>query len=203
MRQVTIESLLDYPIEMRREAWRTAGKPTAQVPALTARQLQRYFIAEHSPMRMTLFRATCEYMNYFTHIHFVRHTFLQPFVVSHRPDKTGQARTLADTVTMTLVGNAQAWIDMMQVRLCYKSASDTQAWAVAIKQAFAATHPEFAACLVPQCVYRYSCSEPKTCGWFEQQDPPMPITERYAWYAEKIRSESESRRKHPEARWVK
>lgn len=193
MRHVTIESLLDYPVEIRREMWRTAGKDGNAVLPLSAKQLATAFVSEHSPIRMTLFRVVCRDMLYYTHVHFVRHTFLQPFVVSHRPDQTGQERSVDDTVEMALVGNAQAWLDLMQVRLCTHPSPDTHAWAIAIKRAFAETHPEFAACLVPQCVYRFDCPEgSRRCGWFDRQNPPRWIRERYDWYAQVIASAHET-----------
>lgn len=189
MRSVTITTYFEYPVEMRREMWRTAGKEvTDEMPPLSSQALSAAFISEHSPIRLAMFRVVCDDMLYYTHVHFVRHQFLQPYVVSHRPDKIGRERSVDDTVNLALVGNAQAWIDLMQVRLCAKSSPDTQAWAKVIKRTFAIAHPELAACLVPQCVYRYACPEYHPCGFFEQEIP-IPLRLRYQWYATLIAQE--------------
>lgn len=71
--------------------------------------------------------------------------------------------------------NVQHAIDTMRKRLCHMAAAETRACAVSFKAELRAIEPEISDALVPNCVYRCGCPEPRTCGWYYRGVKCLPV----------------------------
>lgn len=101
--------------------------------------------------------------------HWVRHKW-ECFVQSQRSDRTGIPRDKLPQdapVAFTGEANAQALIDTMRKRLCFKAAKETREYALDLKRTLHDIEPEIANVLVPNCVYRCGCPEINGCGYWE------------------------------------
>ena len=164
---VTIE-LLDGIRAVEVAAASTRGRKDMR--SISLGDWPKWLDAEHSPIREFRLRIICEGMPVPVSVHFVRHSqFIQHYVETHRPDRTGVPRTLEDTVRHTMTGNAQSFIDLFRKRLCEQCTDETILWAQTIRGAIL-LHPDgyvaaLAEFLVPNCVYRGGvCHEMKPCG---------------------------------------
>jgi len=108
-------------------------------------------------------------MPHWVTVHWVRHKF-EKFVRTQRTDRTGIDRTkLTQDEPQDFIGeaNAQHLIDAMRKRLCYQSAKETREYAEDLKAELHKYEPEISDVLVPSCIYRCGCCEPKGCALFD------------------------------------
>lgn len=131
-------------------------------------------LAEHSPIRMLQFSWRWEDMKHWVTVHFVRHhEGVEKFVSTQRSDRTGIDRsTLSQDAEQDLMMccNAQAMINISRKRLCQKASPETRAAWQMVKDRVAMDEPELASVMVPECVYRGFCPEPRSCGYWRTGD---------------------------------
>ena len=166
----TIE-LLRYPTEADWKrclylARATQGKfDEANVPSYEWRH--RILRAEHSPIRTLMFTIEMKNIPYYSSVHFVRHKYgVEHYVQSQRvnPDRGAERQDAPVTHTMDL--NAQALINIMRKRLCYKADHTTHEIALQIKAQILYKDGTgiWNDILVPECCYRANyCPEMKPC----------------------------------------
>jgi hypothetical protein len=141
--------------------WKASGEPSDE----WKRQM---LLAEHSPIRLLMFKWTWVDLPSWVSVHFVRHKIgVEHFVMSQRSDRTGINRDnlpQSAPVQHTCCANAQALITISRKRMCRKASAETQqAWHEVI-QAIKLVDPVTARACVPECVYRGFCPEFKSCG---------------------------------------
>lgn len=128
----------------------------------------------------------------------VRHTTHYPrfSVQSWRPDWVGKPRPRSPEEKRLLAQkwNPRALQDMAQERLCYKAMRETQEYiAFEMREALVSSNDPFVQAIgismVPACVYRYGCNQPKSrsCGFFkvfraEEGEYKESMWERYLVY---------------------
>ncbi|MFO7936750.1 MAG: thymidylate synthase ThyX [Kiritimatiellia bacterium] len=130
---------------------------------------RRILMAEHSPIRLMLFKWKWVNLKYWVSVHFVRHkTGIEHFVSTQRTDRTGVNREEAyqgAPVHHQCCANAQAVIFISRKRLCTQASKETrEAWKLVLDK-IAECEPELRALCVPECVYRGFCPEFKSCGY--------------------------------------
>lgn len=89
----------------------------------------------------------------------------------------------------------QNLIDSFRKRLCFSATKEARELAEDFKKELSKTHPLEAGVLVPHCIYRAGCPEPKPCGfykgfidWCDRNGiEPSTIQERYDAYNEFFR----------------
>ncbi len=130
---------------------------------------KRILLAEHSPIRLLVFRWKWLNLPSWVSVHFVRHKIgIDHFVSTQRSDRTGVDRNGAPQnapVNHECIANAQALITISRKRLCTQASTETRhAWRMLVDEV-GKSQPEIASCCVPECVYRGFCPEFKSCGY--------------------------------------
>lgn len=154
-------------------AMNTIGKESGGYPS--SEWKTKILRAEHSPIRLLVFRIRFTDIPYWVVGHFVRHKVgVEHFVSTQRTDRTGVDRSKLPQdapVTYTMVVNAQSLINISRKRLCMQASPETrQAWYMVREALCEAGEREIVSAMVPECVYRGFCPELKGCGW-AQADP--------------------------------
>lgn len=128
--------------------------------------LRDIYMWEHSITRSQIFSIQLINIPSFVSVHLVRHITIQPYVVSHRPDRGGTGDEGRYTpVNHRFIANAEAILDMARRRLCFKASPETRDTMISVKEAIRIVDPDLAHWMVPHCVYRGGiCPEPKPCG---------------------------------------
>ncbi len=151
----------------------TVNKPP--IGSMPTREFKyRMLMSEHSPIRNLSFRARWTELPYWVSVHLVRHKHgIEHFVSTQREDRTGVPRNdrrQGDFVTHEILVNAQAVINISRKRLCKQAAPETRmAWQLFLAE-LNSIEPELFNICVPDCVYRNSCFEPKSCGYSDRKD---------------------------------
>ena len=129
--------------------------------------LQAY-LSEHSPIRERVFRFECEWPDY-VHQAFTRHHVgVNHYVGTHRHDRGHKEVDSRESLRQhALVINAQELINMARQRLCFQATLGAREAMAAIRQAVAEVDMDLAFCMVPDCIYRRRCCQPRPCGNFE------------------------------------
>ncbi len=131
-------------------------------------------ISEHSPIRLIEFDWTWKNIPYWVSTEWSRHKF-EKFISSQRNDRQvnydrNAARQDAP-VDMDCFANMQNLIDSFRKRLCYSATKEARTLAEDFKRELSKTHKIEADVLVPHCIYRAGCPEPKCCGyWYKFLD---------------------------------
>ena len=152
----------------------TVNKEPSQNPRPSSKFLDNIYMAEHSPIREKLFDIYIEDIPYCISTHFARHHIgLEKYVTTSRADRTEikdrSQRSQMDLVNMSITVNAQALINMANVRLCYCADKDARKVMFEIVRQIKEIEPELGSKLVPSCVYRNFCSEDnKDCGYSKE-----------------------------------
>lgn len=133
---------------------------------------RKLLIAEHSPLHILQYDWTWKQIPSWVATHWVRHVW-DPFVSTQRDDRLHddipRGKKPQDApVNFDGYANQQHLIDTWRKRLCFQASPETRELAEDFKITLAKTHPDEAAVLVPNCVYRCGCPEFKTCGYFQQ-----------------------------------
>lgn len=155
--------------EVKNECRHTSAKEDTDVEA-TESFKKKILISEHSPLRLISIKWRWDNIKSWIATHFVRHHVgITPFVQTQRSDRVGGDRdkTPQDSpVSIDMVANPQAIINMAKLRLCYQAHSETRAYMYDLKRALKLYDDtkEISNVLVPSCVYRFGCPEFKTCG---------------------------------------
>ena len=130
---------------------------------------RKMLLAEHSPVRLMLFKWKWINLKYWVSVHFVRHKIgIEHFVSTQRTDRTGVNREEAlqgATVHHQCCANAQSIIFISRKRLCTQASPETRAaWKLVLEE-IRKCEPELHSLCVPECVYRGFCPEFKPCGY--------------------------------------
>ena len=128
-------------------------------------------ISEHSPIRLIEFDWSWKNIPYWVSTEWSRHKF-EKFISSQRNDRQdnydrNSARQDAP-VNMDCFANEQNLIDAFRKRLCRQATKEARELAEDFKSELSKTHKLEADVLVPHCVYRAGCSEPKCCGYWQK-----------------------------------
>ena len=128
-------------------------------------------ISEHSPIRLIEFDWSWKNIPYWVSTEWSRHKF-EKFISSQRNDRQdnydrNSARQDAP-VNMDCFANEQNLIDAFRKRLCHQATKEARELAEDFKSELSKTHKLEADVLVPHCVYRAGCSEPKCCGYWQK-----------------------------------
>ncbi len=134
---------------------------------------RKMLLAEHSPIRLMLFKWKWINLKYWVSVHFVRHKIgIEHFVSTQRSDRTGLCREAAPQnapVHHQCAANAQSIIFISRKRLCTQASPETHAaWKLVLEE-IRKCEPELHALCVPECVYRGFCPEFKGCGYSETE----------------------------------
>ncbi len=94
---------------------------------------KRILLAEHSPVRLLIFRWKWTDLKYWVSVHFVRHKIgIEHFVSTQRTDRKGTDREVkpqSSLVSHECIANAQAIINISRKRLCRQASVETiEAW---------------------------------------------------------------------------
>lgn len=128
---------------------------------------------EHSPIRSCLYRVTFEGLKSWSSVHLIRHHVgVQPYVATQRPDRVSPDNEYdrdsipqGNPIRMSIVLNAQAWINISRKRLCSKASKETRdAWMAALVE-LNKIDPELRSVCVKECLYRGFCPEKESCGY--------------------------------------
>jgi len=158
----------------------TSGKPSSQL-------LESAYRSEHSTIRSQMFKIDMYDIPSFVSVHLVRHQIgITHYVRSNRIDRGGDpCANRCTPVNHSMILNAQAIINIMRKRLCYKASPETRQICKTIKEYIGKVDPDLHKFLVPECVYRNGlCPEPVTCGKIKLQ------MQRYSFYKEWFKEEN-------------
>lgn len=173
--------------DLQEAAMNTVNKKWNEGKELTEELFRKYIISEHSPIRAVDLRITLYDIPCANSVHFARHVHAIHYVTTHRPDRTGQERSINDTCTHILDVNIQALIDMARKRLCIgKVDKVTYTYMLGIKKELinmGSYYKVIGECLVPNCIYRGGCPEFKSCGFYEEYNR-MELEKRYKKYGD-------------------
>jgi len=167
--------LLEYPtekdwIEVKRRALITMyGKGLGDIKPPSLEWKKKILEARHSPIRYLRFSFLIIDIPSNTSVHFCRHVHSQPYVSSLRNDRQdamdGDEAPRNTPVNMIYDVNAEELMEIMNKRLCRKSAKKTREIATEMAMEVLSKCPEFDGFLVPMCVYHGGvCHEMKPCG---------------------------------------
>lgn len=135
----------------------------------TKMSLYKMYEMEHSPMRTQMFWIEMTDIPTFVSVHFRTHSAgITHFVKSNREDRPGHTGDLGrwQPVNHAMILNAESLINLSKKRLCRKAHEKTVFVMAAIKEAIKMVDKDLPEYMVPNCVYRNKCSEPKPCGYF-------------------------------------
>jgi hypothetical protein len=151
-----------------KEALLTSGSLN-QVKNPTYTWIKSILLAEHSPIRVPTYEIVWDSIPYWISVHLVRHHVgVQPFVSTQRVDRTGENRDdkpQGSIVSMSMILNANAIINISRKRLCVKASKETRDYWKQAVAAITGVDPVLGECCVPECVYRGFCPERKSCGY--------------------------------------
>ena len=131
---------------------------------------RKILIAEHTPIRELHVSWCWKAIKSWVATHWVRHAW-ECYVKSQRSDRTGVQRDdLPQAALVDFFGEANPHhtIDSWRKRLCRQASDDTRHLAEDFKVALYDEEPEWSDALVPHCVYRCGCPEPKPCGYWDR-----------------------------------
>ena len=156
--------------DLQEAAMNTINKKWDEGKELTPELFKKYILSEHSPIRGVELRIIMTDIPYYNSVHFARHVHSIPYVTTHRPDRTGQERSINDICTHIFDTNIQGLVDMARKRLCLdKCDKITYSFMKEIKQILINNFDPYlkvlGEMLVPNCIYRGGCPEFKSCGF--------------------------------------
>lgn len=134
----------------------------------------RMIKSEHSPIRKMFVSWKWVDIPYFVVMHLVRHKVgIEHFVSTQRSDRTGVKRDelpQGALVTHECMADIQSIINISRKRLCFNASKETrEAWEAFLEK-LNKIEPEIVHCCVPDCIYRGTCREFKTCGYYVTRD---------------------------------
>jgi len=160
--------ILDDWKNVKNHCRRTMRKEFSEADA-TEKFKKSLLISEHSPIRLIEFDWTWKDIPYWVSTEWARHKF-EKFISSQRNDRQNdydRNKAPQDTpVDFDGYANMQNLIDAWRKRLCFCATKEARELAEDFKAELAKTHPNEAFVLVPNCIYRCGCPEPKGCGMF-------------------------------------
>lgn len=131
---------------------------------------KRILIAEHGPIRSISVRFRWSDIPYWVAMHWKTHTWMSNVNTQRNDRQDNYDRNAArQDSPVTFIGemNAQHTIDTMRKRLCRMASPETRELAEDFKRTLRTVEPEWSDVLTPNCVYRGSCPEQQTCGYYK------------------------------------
>lgn len=133
---------------------------------------RKLLISEHSPIRLIEFDWSWKSIYYWLSTEWSRHRF-EKFISSQRDDRLKDKIPRGEKPQNALVNfdgyaNMQNLIDAWRKRLCRRATKEARELAEDFKKVLHRTHPDEAAVLVPNCIYRGGCPEFRTCGYWDK-----------------------------------
>ena len=122
-------------------------------------------IAEHSPIRDISVKFE-DKMPYWVAMHFKTHIWESRSVTQRNDRQKNYDRNEAPQgapVVLSGECNLQHLIDTSRKRLCYCASPETRAVWLNLREEIKKVMPEVAFAMVPNCVYRCGCPEPRMC----------------------------------------
>jgi hypothetical protein len=154
---------LIQPIWLRRAAAYSTQNPDV----LSKTPLKKWYLSEHSPIRMSEYFVEMRGIPNYVCGHLVRHHVgCVPYMQTSRPDRGGaDDSSRYDPKNLAIKMNAQGLIDVAQVRLCVKADSVTLEVFKTIKKLVGALDCDLEKNMLPRCEYRGgNCCEMRPCG---------------------------------------
>lgn len=153
-------------------ALNTAGKFSAKIP--TEEWLKKILIARHSPIRTLMYTIELRNIPYYSSVHFARHKIgVEHYVQSQRINPERGAERQDAPVTHIIDCNAEALLNIMEKRLCFRADEMTRTIAQEIKAVITCTGDPISDLLMPACgMNAKNCCEMKPCGkyaWIERK----------------------------------
>ncbi len=160
---IKVTKLTDYN-EMKKAMEFTSGNSVK----LSPQTITKMYDAEHSVIRTQMYSVEMYDIPTFVSVHLVRHTVgTTHFVKSNRDDKQRSEKADRNTPVQHLMHlNAQSLINMARRRLCHTAHAETVTVMNEILARVKSIDPVLSEYLVPMCVYRKGCHEPKGCGYY-------------------------------------
>lgn len=149
----------------------TVGKSESFIEA-TKEFKRKLIISEHSPIRRLRFSWKWTDLKSWVATHFCRHMW-ECYISTQRSDRTGENRDeISQSAPVIFDGemNGQNAIDTARKRLCKCSSKETRQAMMGLKQKMLESDDlvELSEAMVPNCIYRFGCSEPfSNCGFFK------------------------------------
>lgn len=132
---------------------------------------KQLLISEHSPIRLIEVDWSWPNIKYWLSTEWSRHKF-EKFISSQRNDRQKDydrnAARQDSPVNFDGYANMQNLIDAWRKRLCFCATKEARELAEDFKNELHKTNPLEADVLVPNCIYRFGCSEPHGCGFFRK-----------------------------------
>ena len=171
MKTILNRKLLDWTA-VKNRCRRTMGKDaTDNEPSEKFRRT--LLISEHSPIRLIEFDWSWKNIPYWVSTEWSRHKF-EKFISSQRDDRVSSDTPRGEKpqdapVSFDGYANMQNLIDAWRKRLCRNATKEARELAEDFKITLMSDTESFeeGRVLVPHCVYRCGCPEPKTCGWWK------------------------------------
>lgn len=172
--KIEIERVTSWQRVLNAARFTLAKEPIHKEPSIKFKK--DIIIAEHSPIRLLEFDVRVYDVPKFIIMHLVRHNQgIEKFVSTSRPDRTGRKITRHEQRADDLVNcqfslNAQAFINISKVRLCFHAEKETRELWQHIVDKLGDIEPVLAAACCPSCVYRGVCPEIKSCGYVKTHE---------------------------------
>lgn len=149
----------------------TVGKDESDIEASSAFK-KKLLISEHSPIRRIRFSWKWSNLKSWVATHFCRHMW-ECYISTQRSDRTNVDRdSISQSALVIFDGemNGQNAIDTARKRLCKCSSDETRQAMISLKRKMLDSDDlvELSEAMVPNCIYRFGCSEPfSDCGFFK------------------------------------
>lgn len=173
------------PIEILRAARITCWKDSTDVQEPSEQFLTNMYRSEHSPIREELYSVEMFDIPRWVADHLVRHHIgCQPYMSTQRTDRNSNVTSRHDLpqdapVNLRLTINAQSLLSISKVRLCSTASKETrELWTIVCKEV-RNINPILGKFLVPQCVYKGTCTEFHTNCKFTQSETWLNMRRNY------------------------
>lgn len=164
----------------------------------TSEWKRKLLICRHSPIRMGTITWKWEEIPYAISTHFARHHIgCEKFISTSREDRTGisrEQRSQMDMVSMEMIANLEALMNISERRLCMCANKTTRAYWQSLIEEIKKYDEDIAWACVPQCVRCGACVEPfSNCDYYynltkyETIEKQVDIMKRYDFYNNKRR----------------
>lgn len=156
---------------------------------------RKLLICRHSPLRSGTMLIQIEDVPYYVHTHLVRHNVgITPYVGTSREDRTGKSREerkQTDLISMQMLANIEALMNISEKRLCLQADKNTiKVWQAVLEEIKKYDENIYWAC-VPSCIRCGACIEKfSDCKFYENlmknasKEELIDIKKRYNIYNE-------------------
>ena len=135
---------------------------------------KKLLICRHSPLRTGTMIVHIDDLEFFAHVHLVRHQFITPFVGTSRDDRNNDGiprseKSQTDPISMDLMMNVESLMNISEKRLCMCASKETRGVWNKVVEEVGKYDENLAWACVPSCVAKGGCVEPfSDCPYFEK-----------------------------------